>query len=177
MARLPVAQLDGLIIEVLGKDISGAGIDPAISGRTDIRGVENPSEPFIHKITVLDVTPASKGNAIGTGMTDYIPCGLANQLDLAAMYTNAVSATFLEKAFIPVVLPDEQSCIRAVVATCWAEHDIRLVHIHSSSHLDEITVSTPVLVELQAKGLVIDADPFAPMRFDSDGRLINRLGP
>ena len=57
MARLPFAQIDGLIVEQVGKEISGAGIDPAISGRTDIRGVDNPAEPFIHKIAALDLTP------------------------------------------------------------------------------------------------------------------------
>lgn len=176
MARLPFNQVDGLIIEQLGKDISGAGIDPAISGRTDIRGVENPAEPFIHKVTVLNVSKASKGNGIGTGVTDFIPRRLANSLDLAAMYMNAVSATFLEKAFIPIVLPDDLSCIRAVVATCWAGGEIRLCQIASSASLAEIAVTRPLLEELRAGGLVISEGKAGPLRFDEEGGLLSRIG-
>lgn len=177
MARLPFKQLDGLVIERLGKNISGAGIDPAISGRTDIRGVENPSEPFIHKIAVLGVTTESKGNGIGVGVTDYIPLHLANALDLEAMYMNAVSATFVEKAFIPVVLPDDLSCIRAVVTTSWVSGEIRLCQIASSSSLDEIAVTRPLLEELRTRDLVISEAAPEQMRFDTEGGLVSRIGP
>ena len=177
MARLPFDQLDGLIIERLGKDISGAGIDPAVSGRTDIRGVENPATPFIHKIAVLAMTDRTAGNGIGVGMADYIPRAMANALDLQAMYMNAVTATILEKAHIPIVLPDEHTVIRALVATCWANGAPRLCHIKSSSELDEIAVTPNVLAELNAQDLVINQDPPGPFTFDTAGALTNRLAP
>lgn len=176
MARLPFAQIDGLIVEEVGKEISGAGIDPAVSGRTDIRGVDNPQEPFIHKIAALDLTATTDGNGIGVGMVDYIPRRTADQLDLRAMYMNAVSATILEKAFIPIVLPDDLSCIRALVATCWATGAARICQIRSSAHLDQIAVSAPLLAELRAGGHVYDAAPPVPMAFDKSGRLTSRLG-
>ena len=68
MARLFFDQLDGLLIERVGKEVSGSGIDPAISGRTDIRGVDNPATPFIHKIAVLGMTEKTDGNGLGVGM-------------------------------------------------------------------------------------------------------------
>lgn len=175
VARLPFDQLDGLLIERLGKEISGAGIDPAISGRTDIRGVDNPATPFIHKIAVLALTDRTNGNGIGVGMADYIPRAMANALDLQAMYMNAVTATILEKAYIPVVLPDEAAVIRALVATCWTAHAPRLCHIISSARLDEIAVTANLLPELKAQGMVIDHDDPAPLRFDQTGTLLNRL--
>ena len=177
MARLPFDQLDGLIIELLGKEISGAGIDPAISGRTDIRGVENPATPFIHKIAVLALTEKTAGNGIGVGMADYMPRAMANALDLQAMYMNAVTATILEKARIPIVLPDDLSVIRALVATCWAKGAPRIAHIHSSAHLSEIAVTANLLPELTAQNLIVDHDPPAPLTFDATGTLTNRLAP
>lgn len=175
MARLPFDQLDGLLIERLGKDISGAGIDPAISGRTDIRGVDNPATPFIHKIAVLAMTDRTDGNGIGVGMADYIPRAMANALDLQSIYMNAVTATILEKAYIPIVLPDEANVIAALVATCWNTADPRLCHIISSAQLDEIAVTANLLPELLAQGVVIDHDDPAPLRFDESGTLLTRL--
>jgi len=175
MARLPFDQLDGLLIERLGKEISGAGIDPAISGRTDIRGIENPATPFIHKIAVLALTDRTDGNGIGVGMADYIPRAMANALDLQSMYMNAVTATILEKARIPIVLPDEITVIRALVATCWNTGAPRLCHIISSAQLDEIVVTVNLLPELEAQGVVIDRDEPMPMQFDETGTLLTRL--
>ena len=176
MARLPFSQIDGLIVEQVGKEISGAGIDPAISGRTDIRGVDNPSEPFIHKVAALDLTERTAGNGIGVGMADYIPRRTADRLDLMAMYMNAVTATILEKAFIPIVLPDDLSCLRALEATCWASGSPRICQIQSSARLDWIAVSNPLLSELRTAGLILDEEPPALPRFDEENRLISRLG-
>lgn len=175
MAKLPFGRLDGLLIERLGKDISGAGIDPAICGRTDIRGVDNPARPFIHKIAVLGLTDATGGNGIGAGLADFIPRAMANALDLKAMYMNAVTATIIEKARIPIVLPDEVTVMRAMVATCWVPAEPRLCHIRSSAHLDEVAVTANLIPELEAQGLILDRDAPAPMRFDGSGRLIDRL--
>lgn len=171
MARLPFAQLDGLIIEEVGKDISGAGIDPAISGRTDIRGVDNPAEPFIHKVAALRLSARTGGNGIGVGMADFLPLETANRLDLLAMYMNAVTATILEKAFIPIVLPDEATVIRALVATAWASGPARLCLIRSSADLARIAVTSPLLEELRSRDLVTAVGDPAPLAFDGVGRL------
>lgn len=177
MARLPFDRLDGLVIERLGKEVSGAGIDPAVSGRTDIRGIENPETPFIHKIAALALTDKTAGNGIGVGMVDYVPRAMANALDLHAMYLNAVTATILEKARIPIVLPDEVTVLRALVATCWASGTPRLCHIISSAQLDEIAVTENLLPELGEQGMVIDQDEPVPLRFDGNGTLLSRLEP
>jgi hypothetical protein len=175
MARLPFEQLDGLLIERLGKEISGAGIDPAISGRTDIRGIDNPATPFIHKIAVLALSNRTEGNGIGVGMADYIPREMANGLDLQSMYMNAVTATILEKARIPIVLPDEATVVAALVATCWNTTAPRLCQIISSAQLDEIAVTPNLLPELAALDALIDHDEPLPLRFDETGTLITRL--
>jgi hypothetical protein len=121
------------------------------------------------------MTDRTDGNGIGVGMADYIPRSMANALDLKAMYMNAVTATILEKARIPIVLPDERTVIAAMVATCWNPDSPRLCHIISSAQLDEIAVTANLFPELQEQGLVIGHDDPAPLRFDANGTLITRL--
>ena len=70
-ARLPFEQLDGLIVELIGKEISGAGMDPAVVGRVGIRSVPDPGKPFVNKLAVLGVSEDSYGNAVGLGNADY----------------------------------------------------------------------------------------------------------
>jgi hypothetical protein len=110
-------------------------------------------------------------------MADYIPRAMANALDLHAMYMNAVTATILEKARIPIVLPDELSVISALVATCWNPADPRICQIVSSAQLDEIAVTPNLLPELDALGVVLDRGDAMPMRFDDTGTLLTRLEP
>ena len=104
---------------MLGQNISGAGIDYAVTGRTDIRGVDNPPTLFVHRLGVLGITKEVKGNGIGVGMADFAPWDLANSLDLFSVYFNAVTATFMEKARMPIVLPTDLDVFRACVSTYW----------------------------------------------------------
>ncbi len=175
MARLPFDLLDGLIVEKVGKDISGAGMDPAICGRADIRGVENPKTPYIHKIAVLGMTEATGGNGMGVGVADYAPRACIEALDLKAIYMNAVTATIIEKARLPVVLPDDRAVLRALVATCWAAGAPRICQIKSTLHLDEMAVTDNLAEELREKGLLLSEDAPAPLTFDAEGRLNERL--
>jgi hypothetical protein len=109
-------------------------------------------------------------------MVDYIPRRMADQLDLQAMYMNAVTATILEKAFIPIVFPDDLACIRALEATCWASGLPRICQIRSSAELDRIAVSRPLLEELRETDFLLDEQPAEFPQFDSANRLSSRLG-
>jgi hypothetical protein len=178
MPRLPFDQLDALIVEEFGKEISGAGLDPHISGRTDIRGVENPASPFIHKIAALRMTAATNRNGMGTGMVDFLPQPTANKLDLHSMYINAVSSTVLEKAFLPIVLANDQEVIRALVATCWQPelHSIRLAQIRSTLHLNEMLLTTPLFQEAQTKDAIdFYEEQTESLKFDSSGQLMTKV--
>jgi len=79
-------------------------MDYAVTGRTDIRGIPNPSTPFIRKIGVFSLTPAPHGNAQGIGVADYIPLSLTYQINLYDMYMNSIKASVIEKARILIVL-------------------------------------------------------------------------
>ncbi len=143
MARLPFEHLDGLVVEWIGKEISGSGMDPAVVGRVGIRSVPDPEKPFVNKLAVLGVTEDSDGNAVGLGNADYTTCDVANGVDLMPMYMNSITATGTEGARIPAVLPDDLTVLRAMVATCWRAdlENVRFCQIRSTLHLDRILIS------------------------------------
>jgi hypothetical protein len=176
LAKLPFDQIDVLIVEEIGKDISGMGMDYAVTGRTDIRGLLNPSKPFIHKIGVLSLTSASHGNGQGIGVADYIPLELTRQLNLYDMYMNSMTASVIEKTRIPIVLPDELSVIKACVATCWKleTKEVRFCMIRSTLHLDDILISEPLLKDIEMDTNVQTISSAKKLRFSQNGKLLTR---
>jgi hypothetical protein len=176
LARLPFREIDALVVELIGKDISGAGMDHAVTGRADIRGVANPAEPFISKIAVLGVTAASHGNGLGLGLADFTTLDVVGSLDLQTIYMNSLTSTLCEKARIPIVLPTERDAVCAAVATSWAVNgpDAKVCIIRSTLHLNEILAS-PAL--LRAHGddprLSMIGTP-VPIEFSSEGALLTR---
>ncbi|WP_142846401.1 lactate racemase domain-containing protein [Telmatospirillum sp. J64-1] len=177
LARLPFEQLDVLIVERIGKEISGTGMDYAVSGRTDIRGVPNPPAPFIHKIGVLNLTKETGGNSIGLGVADFTTKAAADAVDFRSTYMNALTAALVEKSRIPVVLPTERDVIAAAVTTSWVlnDSDARFCLIASTMHLDEILVSPAVLRDLPIAGKAEQIGDLRPLAFDDAGRLRDSL--
>jgi hypothetical protein len=171
---LPFKQLDVLVVEQLGKNISGSGMDPAVIARVDIRGQENRAQPFIHKLVVLGLTPETHGNGIGVGVADFMTKEVADQLDIYSMYMNALTATFTERARIPPVMADERAAIQAAVGTCWRfdGENARLCIIRSTLHLEHILVSRSLAPDLDGAGEIV-SEP-QPLRFDEAGRLLTR---
>jgi len=176
LARLPFEQIDALVCELVGKNISGAGMDFAVTARTDIRGVDNPPKPLIHRIGVLGVTPESKGNANGIGMADYAPMDFINSIDLHSIYFNGVTAAIVEKGRIPLVLPHDLDVFRACVSTAWVADptQARLCMIRSTSQMNEIMVSPSLFEEISARDDVEMLGDAQPIEFSEDGKLLTR---
>ncbi|MGH6900533.1 MAG: DUF362 domain-containing protein [Geminicoccaceae bacterium] len=176
-ARLPFDQIDGLIVEWIGKEISGAGMDPAVVGRVGIRGVPGPKKPFVHKLVVLGVTEDSYGNAVGLGNADYTTRKVANNLDLVSMYMNSITAAGTEATRIPAVLADDRTAIRAMVATCWRTdmENARLCQIRSTLHLNEILVSPSLFADIEGRPDTLRLSDPAPLRFSAAGELLTRV--
>jgi hypothetical protein len=175
LGRLPFRAIDALVVERIGKEISGTGMDTGVIARHDVRGIANPDAPFIVKIAVLGLTEATGGNAVGIGIADFVPVTVANGLDLEALYTNSITSTMVEKAKIPVVLPDERACLRALVATCWADDlaSLRYGQIRDTLALDEMLASPALIAEA---GAAIEplSEPES-LTFDNSGRLLTRI--
>ena len=151
-------------------------MDYAVTGRTYIRGIPNPSIPFIHKIRVFSLTPASHGNAQGIGVADYIPLSLTHQINLYNMYMNSITASVIEKARILIVLPDEYSVIKACVATCWKaeEEKVRLCIIRSTHHLEDVLISTSLLKDIEGKENVRVISKLKTLQFSHEAKLLTR---
>jgi hypothetical protein len=177
IARLPFEHVDGLIVEWIGKEISGAGMDPAVVGRVGIRSVPDPGKPFVNKLAVLGVTEDSYGNAVGLGNADYTTRKVANHIDLVPMYMNSITAAGTEGARIPAVLADDRTVIQAIVATCWRSdlENARLCQIRSTLHLHEILVSPALYTDLEGRPDAERVSDPAPLKFSEAGDLLTRL--
>jgi Lactate racemase N-terminal domain len=174
--KLPMDDFDVLVVQLIGKNITGAGIDSWISGRADIRGIENP-KPFVRALTCLGVTPECHGNAVGIGVFDFTTKGVADQLDLYAIYMNAMTASLSSGAKMPLVLPTELDAIKGAVSCSWRvdEENARLAIIKGSNMINEIFVSPALWEEIKNHPAVTKVSDFAPMRFDNEGKLLTRI--
>jgi len=169
--------MDGLIVEWIGKEISGAGMDPAVIGRVGIRSVPDPGRPFVNKLAVLGVSADSYGNAVGLGNADYTTRKAANGVDLLPMYMNSITAGSTDVARIPAVLPDDRTVIQAMVATCWRSdlENVRFCQIRSTLHLNEILITPSLLPELEGRPDVARLSDPAPLQFSPEGELLTRV--
>ena len=177
VARLPCSHVDALVVEWIGKEISGPGMDPVVTGRHDFRDLPAPSAPVTVKIGVLGITPASHGNAIGLGTADYTSRRVVEGVDLYATYLNAATGAMTDVVKMPMVLPDDRAVINACVATCWrpTPAEARLAIIHSTLHLDEILISPTLFEDMREhEGVLAISEP-EPIAFSKDGRLLSRI--
>jgi hypothetical protein len=147
--RLPYEQIDVLIIDKGGKDISGTTMDPNVTGRFWVPGLADLPQPQVTAIVLCSMTPISGGNVLGIGFADFIPAALAQQIDWHKTYVNCFTAgpSGLRRARMPMVLPDEEACITAALSMCGRGIDEpkRVVRIESTLHLTRCWVSEALL--------------------------------
>jgi len=153
MPALPVEDLDVLIVDKMGKDISGVGLDTNVIGRMGIRGEPDPEAPRISMIIARDLTPASHGNALGIGLADIITRRLYEKIDFGIMYENLYASSFLERGKIPVIADSDEQALSFACRACPGLDLTRLraIRIPSTLRLDLLHVSQSVLDELQGR--------------------------
>jgi len=174
MAHLPVAEAEVLVVQELGKNISGDGMDPNITGRYPTPYASGGLA--VRKIAVLDLTPETQGNANGIGMADFVPARLAEKLDLHAMYMNALTSTVTDPVRLPMVLATDRDVLYMAVSTgCVPERGApRVVYVRNTLALREVAVSEALVLALAANARVT-SEP-APLVFADDGTLVSPLG-
>jgi len=172
MPKLPVDDIDVLMIDRMGKDISGAGLDPNIIGRNMIRGEPEPERPRVKAITVHDLTEASHGNAVGMGLADVISRRLFDKIDLQATNENTVTSSFLLRGKIPVVAPDDATAYAYALRSCGRIEDgePRVMRIRDTLMLSELYVSPSVLCEIRDRVDIEILDTLSPA-FGAEGGL------
>lgn len=147
MPTLMIPDIDVLIVEAIGKDISGAGYDPNILGRSYLLDRFVLPTPAIGKMVLLDLTPASHGNGIGLGAFDVITRRVFEQLDLESIYANGVAVKCLEDCKIPLIAADKEEALRIAIK-CLRGADrqrLKIVKITDTLHLEKIWVSAALL--------------------------------
>lgn len=171
LPRLPFDRVDVLVVDRLGKDVSGTGMDTNVINRFRIIGRAEGGKPEVTAIVALDLTEETHGNAMGIGNADFVPARLVRRVDLVATYTNAITAGSIGilRPHLPTVLACGRDAIRAAVTMCGADPaDLRLAWIADTLHTEVMGVS-PALLSA-TPGLEVLREP-APLAFDAEGEL------
>ena len=173
MPRIQFSDIDVLVIEEMGKNISGAGFDPNVTGRNR-RNVEWVADPLVKKIVVLGLTPESHGNATGIGGADVVTMRLYRDMDVGATYANVITSMNLDGAAIPIIMNTDKDAIALAVKTVVRvkPEDCRIVRIRNTLDLAEIEVSEPMLAEVKANPENFRiVSPARSFTFDREGTL------
>ena len=154
MPRIPVDEIDVLIIDEMGKDISGAGIDTNIIGRWMIDGEPEPESPNIKRIIVLDLTPASHGNGTAYGLADFMSRRLFDKIDFQITTKNLFTSGFLQRGQMPLVFETDEEAVQAAIFDAYRanidDHEnARVVRIKNTLALENLWVSPNIADELK----------------------------
>jgi len=173
MPKLLMSSIDVLIVNEIGKNISGNGMDPNITGRNTSGEPGFPAPP-IKKIVVLGLTEETHGNACGLGTADITTLRVVNGIDFTYTFNNVITSTELGGGKIPVFANTDKEAIAVAVRCCNLVEppDVKIVRINNTLELNEIEVSLPVLEELRGRpDIEIVSEPY-PMVFDQEGYLV-----
>lgn len=153
MPDLPLDDPDILLVDEIGKNISGSGMDPNIIGRYFIDGQEEPSSPDVGVIMARSMTEESHGNSIGTGLADVITRKIFEDIDYRVTYENTVTSTFFRRASIPLIAPDDETglnwCRRK--ARSVGRNDHRIIRIRNTLELHRFLASGPIRDEMDGR--------------------------
>lgn len=151
MPFIRIQSTDVLVCEEIGKDVSGAGFDPNILGRSTVLTEQRLHVPDFQKMVLLSMTPASHGNGIGVGLFDIVTREVADHLSLEEMYANAIACKCIDDVKIPLTVEDEEQAIRVAVKVCRdVDRDkLKIVKIKNTLELEYIQVSEALLDEVR----------------------------
>lgn len=170
MPALPFRDVDVLVIDEIGKDISGAGMDPNIVGRGVHGGIMRSCRSSVRSVYLRRLTPASHGNAIGLGLADVVHGRLVAAMDPVAVYTNALSSMTPATARIPINFPTDAACMAAALRIAGVEPSgARILRIRSTVCLDHVIASDTYAEDIAATPHVEVVRAALPWRFGEDG--------
>ena len=173
MARLPFDNIHVLIVDKMGKNISGTGMDTNVIGRIMFIGEEEPEKPKITRIVVLDLAEESHGNAIGVGLADYTTQRLVKKIDLGVTATNSIAGMTPEKGRIPIALKTDREAFEAALNTIGAivPTEARVVHIKNTLEIAALDISEALLEEVKGRKDLELMGALGAMSFESEGSL------
>jgi hypothetical protein len=176
MPRFPFPEIDVLIVEEMGKNISGVGMDPKVIGRVKVHGVADLAACSIRTIAVLRLTDEAHGNASGIGLADITTQRLVQDIDFEAMYLNCITSgiTGIQRALLPMVVPTDRAAIETALRVCGQPeaHHSRVVRIKNTLSLGEIDVSAGLLSEALPNFQMTPVADVFELSFDAEENLI-----
>ena len=156
MAALPLDRIDVLVLDEIGKEISGTGMDTNVVGRLGIAGVAEPESPRVRRIVVLGLTEASHGNALGIGLADVTTRRFEQQVDHEVTNANVITSTFLERGRLPLVAANDAEALRWAIHTCGAAvADAAVVRVRNTLALETLLLSRPAADRARAAGIAL----------------------
>ena len=172
MGRLLVSDMDILVVDELGKDVSGAGMDSNVTGRA-ASGLRRPDAPTIGTIILRDISKKTAGNSVGIGLADLICKRAVDKVDLSSTYTNALTAGALGGAKLPIVAGSDRDALTLAIQvdTCSTSSEKRIVHIQNTKSLETIWLSSAFLPEIEERDDLVVLNDARPYEFDESGSI------
>ncbi|WP_432630736.1 hypothetical protein [Brotaphodocola sp.] len=177
MPKLIVGETDVLVVDEVGKNYSGTGVDPNITGTF--------STPYatggikVQRTCFLNLSEASHGNALGCGLASAITKKIFDEMDIEKMYPNCITSTVLASARIPCVVANDKEAIQICIKTCNKidKDHVRMVRIANSLHIGEIMLSESYYEDVKAgKYPGVEAlDEPQELVFDEEGNLTDKI--
>ncbi|MFC1558033.1 lactate racemase domain-containing protein [candidate division KSB1 bacterium] len=163
--------IDVLIVDEIGKNISGVCLDTNVIGRNMVWGEDDPKTPQINRIVALNLTDDSHGNALGVGLSDVITKRLYEKINFNTYYTNVMTSTLLEITKIPVIGINDETAIKIALKTCWTadKEKAKVARIKNTLSLSEILVSRTLLETEKDNKNIEPIGEFSRMEFDEAG--------
>jgi hypothetical protein len=173
MPRIPFEDLDVLVIDRMGKDVSGTGIDTNVVGRLRVIGHPEPEPNAVTAIVVLDLTEGSHGNAMGIGTADFTTARLLAKVDFEALYANGLTAGVIgiRRVALPYVMPNDLAAVCAAIASRGRDRPLRLAWITDTLHTELLGASEALLAEARGRPDIEILSEVEPMPFDQEGVL------
>ena len=170
LPRIPLDDLDVLLVDELGKNVSGAGMDPNVIGFWRREGGER--KPDYRILVVLDLTPHSHGNATGIGMADLTTRRVVDHIDWEATYLNAFTSGVLRSARMPIPVENDRLALETALNRTPDLANVRMARIVNTGELGTFWATEAVLPELQTQqNITVDKSP-VNLEFDDSGRLL-----
>ncbi len=175
MPSLPFPEIDVLVIQAIGKNISGSGLDPNVAGRfIRSNGPAYSDNPVVQHVAVLDLTPETHGNASGIGLAELMTLRVLQKIDFPSTYANCFTASHLAGTMLPAILESDRACIATAIKTTvrTTPETIRLVLIKNTLDVEEIWISPALVEQARAQAHLEVSETPVPMAFDDEGAIL-----
>jgi hypothetical protein len=166
MPKIPIRQLDLVIVDAMGKDVSGSGMDTNVVGFT--RRLTKSGQVAV-PLAVLDLTEKTEGNALGVGLADFTTRRLVEKINYQTTYTNVLATGIYSTGRIPLTFETDKEILDAVLGKLEHPESARIIRIENTLHLDRFLATESLIGEIAEQGLLETVGEITETCFSSEG--------